>query len=85
MGKTQTICLFASHAFWSHNLEMQKHEITPDTTRVQTCSLTNTKLVGNLERFNWLHSPLNPFEPIRDLNNCVCKAHFIEKVFHLST
>ena len=63
MGKTQTICLFASHAFWSHNLEMQKHEITPDTTRVQTCSITNTTFWGNLEWFNWPAGSTGPALP----------------------
>ena len=44
MRKTQNLRLFASHVSWSHNLEMEKPEITPDTTTVQACSITNTTL-----------------------------------------
>ena len=40
--KTQNLCLFASHEFWSPIIQMEMPKITPDTARVQTCSITNT-------------------------------------------
>ena len=43
-AKTQNLCLFASLVFLSHNLKMEKSEITHDTTRVSTCFITNTIL-----------------------------------------
>ena len=48
MRKTQNFGLFGSHVLWSHNLETEKSEITPDTTRVQTCSSTNTTFINNI-------------------------------------
>ena len=45
MQKTQNLCLFGSHVLWSHDLEMEKFETTPDTSSVQTCSSTNTTLL----------------------------------------